>query len=83
MRRWKRHVTEPGASSRARTDADPNADSDSYSDSDPNTDAHADTNTNAERWDDHHHHVRGRVTEDADGVAGNTRHVREQRYAES
>jgi hypothetical protein len=81
VRRWKRHIAEPGASSRACTDSD----ADSNTDADPNTDADADadpnTDANPERWNNDHHHVRGRVTQDADRAAGNARHVREQRHA--
>jgi len=80
MRRWRRHVAEPGARSPARTDADTSSNADANTDA--NTDADADTHahayTYAERWDDHHHHVRWRLTQDADRAAGNTRHVREQ-----
>jgi hypothetical protein len=77
MRRWRRHLAEPGASSRACTDADAS----SNADANPNTDA--DAHANAKRWDDDHHHVRRRVTQDADRAGGNARHVREQRHAAS
>ena len=82
MRRWRRHVAEPGARSPARTDADTssnaNADANTDADTHAHAHAHAYTYTYAEQWDDHHHHVRWRLTQDADRAARNTRHVREQ-----
>jgi len=78
MRRWRRHVAEPGARSPARTDADTSSNANANTDADADTHAHAHPYTYAERWDDHHHHVRWRLTQDADRAAGNTRHVREQ-----
>jgi len=77
MRRRRRHVAEPGAGSCASTDADPGADANSNADAHSNPDA----NTDARRWDDDHHHIRRRVTKDADRATGNTRHVRKQRHA--
>ena len=78
MRRWRRHVAEPGAGSPARTDADTSSNADADANTDADAYAHAHAYTYAERWDDHHHHVRWRLTQDADRAAGNTRHVREQ-----
>jgi hypothetical protein len=77
VRRGRQHV--------AKSDADTGAGSDayaySYSYPDTNADTHANADANAERWNNDHHHVRGRVTQDADRAGGNTRNVREQRHA--
>ena len=77
VRRGRQHVAKSDAGTSADSDAYP----DPHPDTDTDTDTDADPDTDAERWDDDHHHVRGRVTQDADGAAGNTRNVRKQRHA--
>jgi hypothetical protein len=78
--RWRRWNF-PESIAAAGTDSGTHPDADSGADANTHTDADADPNANAERWDDDYHHVRGRVTQDADCARGNTRHVCEQRHA--
>ena len=78
-RRWNlpKSVATPCAYSGAHADAISNSDTDANTRADANTDA----NAHAERRDNGHHHVRGRVTKDANRRAGDTRDLREQRHA--
>jgi len=80
-RRW--NVPKSGATpctdSGAYTEPDANSDANPHADANSN----ANTHTNAHAWWGHDgdHHVRRRVTEDANRPAGDTRDIREQRHA--
>ena len=75
MRR-RGYVAEPGAGAcaDAYSNADADADTDTNSNANTDADADADSIADAERWNDDHYHLRGRVTQDVDRAAGNARH---------
>jgi hypothetical protein len=82
-RRWNfsKSVAGTCTDSRTHTYTNPDADANANPDADTNTDANTHTNAHAWRRDHNHHHVRGRITKDADGGAGDTRDIRQQRHA--
>ena len=82
-RRWNFPVTGSGTDSGTHADANSDTHTDANSDTRTDADTHTNAITNAERWDDDHHHVSGRVTPDADRAGGNPRDVREQRRPDS
>ena len=85
VRWWRWNFPKPVPTPRTGTGAytKPDAIPDSDTDADANAHAHTNAHTHAERWDDGHDHVGGRVTKNVDGAAGDTCDIREQRHAGS
>src|SRR4029077_15883158 len=86
--RWRRwNFSKSGATSctgaNAHTKPNANTDTDANTHTDSHANTHTHTHTHAERWDDGHDHVGGRVTTNVDGAAGDTCDIREQRHAGS
>ena len=79
--RWRRRWDLPKSVASPCADAGAHADAISNSGTNTRADANTDANAHAERRDNGHHHVRGRVTKDAIRPAGDTRDLREQRHA--
>jgi hypothetical protein len=71
--------TDSGAYTEPDADSDSDANSHADADSDANSNAH--TNAHAWWWHDGDHHVRRRVTEDADRCHPDARDIRQQRLA--
>jgi hypothetical protein len=78
-RRWNLPKSVAGTDSGTHTNTDANANTNP--DADTNPDANTHTNAHTWRGDHNHHHVRGRITKDADGGARDTRDIRQQRHA--